>query len=87
MLTLAHELGHAYHGDCIFGESVLNTRYTMPVAETASILCETIVMKNALLDADKEEKIFLLESSLEGITQVAVDILRRYIFEETVFDK
>lgn len=87
VLTLAHELGHAYHGDCIFGESVLNSRYTMPVAETASILCETIVMKNALIDATKEEKIFLLESSLKGITQVAVDILSRYIFEETVFDK
>lgn len=87
VLTLAHELGHAYHGECIFDESILNSDYTMPVAETASILCETIVMKNALIDATKEEKIFLLESSLEGITQVAVDILSRYIFEETVFDK
>ncbi|MEI6857703.1 M3 family oligoendopeptidase [Psychrilyobacter sp.] len=87
VLTLAHELGHAYHGDCIFDQSILNTNYTMPVAETASIMCETIVMKNALIDATKEEKIFLLESSLEGITQVAVDILSRYIFEETVFDK
>ena len=87
VLTLAHELGHAYHGDCIFGESVLNTRYTMPVAETASIFCETIVMKNALKDATEEEKIFLLENSLKSITQVAVDILSRYIFEETVFDK
>ncbi len=87
VLTLAHELGHAYHGDCIFGQSILNTNYTMPVAETASIMCETIVMKNALLDADNEEKIFLLESSLKDITQVAVDILSRYIFEETVFDE
>ena len=85
--TLAHELGHAYHGECIFGESILNTSYTMPVAETASIMCETIVMKNALKDANKEEKIFLLENSLKAITQVCVDILSRYIFEETVFDK
>lgn len=87
VLTLAHELGHAYHGDCIFDQSILNTNYTMPVAETASILCETIVMKNALLDADNEEKIFLLESSLQDITQVTVDILSRYIFEETVFNE
>ncbi|WP_028854900.1 M3 family oligoendopeptidase [Psychrilyobacter atlanticus] len=87
VLTLAHELGHAYHGDCIFGQSILNTSYTMPVAETASIMCETIVMKNALLDADNEEKIFLLESSLQDVTQVTVDILSRYIFEETVFNE
>ena len=85
--TLAHELGHAYHGDCIFGQSILNTSYTMPVAETASIMCETIVMKNALKDAEKEEKIYLLENSLKAITQVCVDILSRYIFEETVFEK
>ncbi len=85
--TLAHELGHAYHGDCIFGQSILNTSYTMPVAETASIMCETIVMKNALKNAEKEEKIFLLENSLKAITQVCVDILSRYIFEEEVFEK
>lgn len=87
VLTLAHELGHAYHGDCIFSESLLNTDYTMPVAETASIMCETIVMKRALSDAMDEEKIFLLESSLQDITQVAVDILSRYIFEESVFSE
>ncbi len=87
VLTLAHELGHAYHGDCIFSESLLNTDYTMPVAETASIMCETIVMKRALTDATDEEKIFLLESSLQDITQVAVDILSRYIFEESVFNE
>ncbi len=87
VLTLAHELGHAYHGDCIFTESPLNTDYTMPVAETASIMCETIVMKRALSDASDEEKIFLLESSLQDITQVAVDILSRYIFEESVFNE
>lgn len=87
VLTLAHELGHAYHGECIFSESTLNTEYTMPVAETASIMCETIVMKRALSDAGDGEKIFLLESSLQDITQVAVDILSRYIFEESVFNE
>lgn len=85
VITLAHELGHAYHGECIFGESILNTSYTMPVAETASIMCETIVKKRALLDAKDNEKVFLLESSLQDITQVVVDILSRYIFEESVF--
>ena len=86
VVTLAHELGHAYHGDNIFSESILNSDYTMPVAETASTFCETIVLKAALKDAEKDEKIYLLESSLQGSTAVVVDILSRYIFETNVFE-
>jgi len=85
VVTLAHELGHAYHGDKIFSNSNLNAEYTMPVAETASTFCETIVLSAALKDAEKEEKIYLLESSLQGSTAVVVDILSRYIFESNVF--
>jgi len=87
VITLAHELGHAYHGDQIFKERITNSSYTMPVAETASTFCETIVKNAALKDADKEEKIFILEQSLKGSTQVIVDILSRFIFESNVFDK
>jgi pepF/M3 family oligoendopeptidase len=86
VITLAHELGHAYHGDKIFQENTYNSSYTMPVAETASTFCETIVKNAALKEADKEEKIFLLEQSLKGSTQVIVDILSRFIFEQNVFD-
>lgn len=87
MITLSHELGHAFHGESIFKESPLNSDYTMPVAETASTFCETIVNKAALKDAtNKEEKIFLLESSIQDYTQVVVDIMSRFIFEKSVFD-
>jgi len=87
VITIAHELGHAYHGEAIFTESVLNSSYTMPVAETASTFCETIVNKAALKDAtSKDEKIYLLESSLQDYTQVIVDIMSRFIFEKSVFE-
>ena len=87
MITLSHELGHAYHGEVIFEESPLNSSYTMPVAETASTFCETIVNKAALRDAtSKEEKIFLLESSIQGYTAVVIDIMSRFIFEKAVFE-
>lgn len=85
VITLAHELGHAYHGDKIFDESILNASYTMPVAETASTLCETIVKKAALADSEGDEQLFILEQSLMGSTQVIVDIMSRFIFEENVF--
>ena len=87
VITLAHELGHAYHGDRIFNESILNASYTMPVAETASTLCETIVKKAALGDSEGDEQLFILEQSLMGTTQVIVDILSRFIFEKSVFEE
>ncbi|MBU1144654.1 MAG: M3 family oligoendopeptidase [Firmicutes bacterium] len=87
IITLSHELGHAYHGEAIFTESVLNAEYTMPVAETASTFCETIVNKAALNDATSvEEKIYLLESSIQDYTQVTVDIMSRFLFERAVLE-
>ncbi|AIO18717.1 Oligoendopeptidase F, plasmid [Candidatus Izimaplasma bacterium HR1] len=86
VITLAHELGHAYHGDNIFTENPLGS-YTMPLAETASTFCETIVKKAALKDAKGDEKLSILESDLQGTTAVIVDIMSRYIFESNVFDE
>ena len=85
--TLAHELGHGYHGDVISNEAPLNWSYPMPLAETASIFCETIVMNKlyAGLNTD-EERLSVLEISLQGDTQVIIDILSRYMFENKLFE-
>lgn len=87
VITLAHELGHGFHSHILMDESILNADYPMPLAETASIFSETIVMQSALKEADKSEKIMLLESALQDATQVIVDILSRYYFETSVFEK
>ncbi len=87
MTTLAHELGHAYHGANLIDESVLNSRYPMPIAETASIFCETIVVNAALKSASKEEQLAILESSISDATQVIVDIYSRFLFESALFDQ
>ncbi len=87
MITLAHELGHAYHGDAIFGETSLNSDYTMPVAETASTFCETIVNNAALNEAkNNDAKIFLLESTIQAYNAIVVDIMSRFVFEKSVFE-
>src|SRR5690554_1861928 len=84
--TLAHELGHAYHGDIIKTNSPLNWDYPMPLAETASIFCETIVTNHLLSELTLDsEKLSVLEISLQGDTQVIIDILSRYIFETNLF--
>ncbi|WBW98406.1 M3 family oligoendopeptidase [Oceanirhabdus sp. W0125-5] len=85
--TLAHELGHGYHGKCLVDEISLNSHYPMPIAETASIFCETIVTNAALKTASKEESFAILESDIQGNAQVIVDIMSRFLFESKVFDE
>ncbi len=88
VVTLAHELGHAYHGECIQGHSVLNMSYTMPVAETASTFNETIIMNAAIQDAkNDQEKAMLIESMLQDVTQVICDIYSRFLFESEVVER
>ena len=83
--TIAHELGHAFHGHCLASNVILNTRYPSPLAETASIFCETIINKAALKEADKETKLSILESEISSAGQVIVDIYSRYLFETALF--
>lgn len=87
MITLAHELGHAYHGFNLKDESILNSRYPMPIAETASIFCETIVTNAALREADQQEALSILEASISDAGQVIVDIYSRYLFETELFNR
>ncbi len=87
MTTLAHELGHGYHGFNLKDETVLNAGYPMPIAETASIFCETIVVNAALKEASNEEALSILESSISDAGQVIVDIMSRYIFETELFER
>ena len=86
VVTLAHELGHAYHGLHIENHRPLNQDYSMPVAETASTFNENIIMNTAIKEASDEEKIALIESQLQDTTQIIVDIYSRYLFESTVFE-
>ena len=87
VLTLAHELGHAYHGMNIQEHLPLNTDYSMPVAETASTFNEALIMEAVIKEASGLEKMALIESHLQDITQIICDIYSRYLFETEVFEK
>ena len=82
--TLAHELGHAYHGKQIESHRALNTGYTMPVAETASNFNELIVVNHAIRHSEGEEKIRLIETQIQDMAQILVDIYSRFLFEDEV---
>ena len=87
VITLAHELGHAFHNLCIFPHRPLNRDYSMPVAETASIFNECIINSAALKQAaDSQEQLAILEASLHDTTQIICDIYSRFRFEAMVFE-
>lgn len=86
--TLAHELGHAYHGRVVLDNAPLNRDYPMPLAETASIMCQTLMAKKMIDDmTDPYEKLTVVEESLQEDSQCVIDILSRYLFETKVLEQ
>jgi len=88
--TLAHELGHAFHNECAYkaGKTVLQQQTPMTLAETASTFCETLVSEAVLSrTTDPEEELAVLETQLNGASQVAADIYSRYLFETEVLKR
>mgnify|MGYP000544450246 FL=1 len=75
VVTIAHELGHAFHNTRLFHLSQINSFYPMPIAETASNFCETIVVNEALKEADENSALIIRENDLQGATQCIIDIL------------
>ncbi len=84
--TLAHELGHAYHDQQLYKNSILNSSPPMTLAETASIFNETLLTQSLMRDWDQGARLMLLDQELMEATQTVVDILSRYYFEEAVFE-
>ncbi|MCL1925407.1 MAG: M3 family oligoendopeptidase [Defluviitaleaceae bacterium] len=82
--TLAHEFGHAYHGDSFKDSTPLNSTYSMPIAEVASTFCETIIFNAAFENATEDQKISILETNLLGSSQIIVDIYSRFLFEDEI---
>ena len=88
--TIAHELGHAFHNECMYkaGKTPLQMITPMTLAETASIFCETIVKEAVLAQTtNPEEQLAILETALIGDAQVVMDIYSRYLFEKEVFER
>ena len=88
--TIAHELGHAFHNECAYkaNKTEIQQDTPMTLAETASIMCETIIME-AIYDSttNPEEKLAILDTMLTNNAQVIVDIYSRYLFEKEVFER
>ena len=87
VVTVAHELGHAYHGHMIEDQRPLNREYCMPLAETASMFNENIVYNAIYQKADEQNQLLILDIQLSALCQVVCDIYARYTFEKSVFKR
>lgn len=86
--TLAHELGHAFHSYVMRDLPLLNQRYAMNVAETASTFAE-LVVSNATIEnaASDAEKINLIDEKISRSVAFMMNIHARYIFERNLYDE
>ncbi|MCH9612241.1 MAG: hypothetical protein S4CHLAM102_07270 [Chlamydiia bacterium] len=85
LMTLAHELGHAFHTWVLKDEKELAQHYSMNVAEMASTAAEAIVSTAALKATDdKDEKLFLLAEQLDRAVAFCMNIHARFIYEENL---
>ncbi|MBO4319536.1 MAG: M3 family oligoendopeptidase [Treponema sp.] len=87
IITLAHELGHAYHFSCMKGKPPLFYDYPMTLAESASTFAETITKQDMIATCTGNDRLCILELDLQDATQIFVDILCRYYFENAVFQE
>ncbi|HMQ53861.1 MAG TPA: M3 family oligoendopeptidase [Anaerolineae bacterium] len=86
MLTLAHELGHGYHGWVMRDLPYAARWYTMSLAETASTFNEAIVRDASYkASSNDQERLGILATKLNDATAFLMNIRARYDFEREFF--
>jgi oligoendopeptidase F len=87
MGTLAHELGHAYHGYVLKDSAPFASIYPMNLAETASIFNELRVTDAAFANAtDYDEKLMLSDQKLQSAMSFLSNIHTRFLFDSRFYE-
>lgn len=86
IVTVAHELGHAFHGMMIEDQPILNREYCMPLAETASTFNENLIYNALAQDMDEHNRLLVIDTQLSALCQNILDIYARFQFEKSVFE-
>lgn len=83
VMTLAHEVGHAFHSHLLKDRRGLVRSFPMPLAETASTFAEQILIDGILRDptSPAERKRRLLDSQVRHAVTFLLDIPIRFEFE------
>lgn len=88
LVTLAHELGHAYHNFIIHDEPALAQQKGTSVAETASTFMENLVL-DAVIEqtTDESERLAMLEMKIRDGLKYVVSVPNMFRFERKFYDQ
>ncbi len=85
-VTLAHELGHAYHNWVCRDLPPSRRKITSTLAETASVFAESLVRDAALEAADsRASRLAMLDARLMAGVSFLMNIPARYAFERALY--
>ena len=86
VITLAHELGHAFHNWVLKDQPLALANYPMTLAETASIFAENVV-RSALMEqaTDKQAKLQMLWEEAQSALALLNNIPVRFEFEQAFY--
>lgn len=88
IVTIAHELGHAYHNYMLQDEPAFSQEVSTSVAETASTFAENLVLDAAIEHASaEEEKLSLLEMKITNGLKYQVMVPAMFEFEQILYEK
>ncbi|BCL69948.1 oligoendopeptidase F [Vibrio nigripulchritudo] len=88
LITLAHELGHAFHNWVMTDMPLAETYYPMTLAETASVFAENIVRDALLEKAESDlDKLEMLWEELFACVAFMLNIPVRFEFEREFYAK
>lgn len=86
--TLAHELGHAFHAKVTEDLDLFNQDYPMNLAETASTMCEQILLDQIIYEISSEkEKLMLLDKKIARHTAYLMNLPARFYFEKAFYEE
>ena len=87
VITLAHELGHAWHNRVMEDIPEAKIQYPMTLAETASIFAETLVRESLLNAAeDDNQRLEIMWSEAETAAALMLNIPARFEFEQRLVE-
>lgn len=88
LITLAHELGHAFHSWVMREMPYRETRYPMSLAETASTFAETVVRHYLVRHAESPaQRLEILWQEVASIPRFGINLPVRYEFERQFYEQ
>jgi len=87
VMTLAHEMGHAFHTELSHTQSPIYADYTTSVAETASTLFENFVFDEVFEKLSNREKVIALHDKINGSVATIFRQIACFNFEKELHEK